>query len=93
MALNKFKELPDKNYLNFYKAQSYINLNNNFEAKQLFKSIIKNNQKFTAESHWYLALIFIKEKDKIKSVFYLNNLVRNFDYKNEEAKALLKQLR
>ncbi len=94
IAINNFEKInePQKEYFAFYKAQSYLNLNNTKKAKTLFKKVITDNSQFVAESHWYLALIAIKEKDKDNAINYLEKLIENYDFNKEKAKALLDNL-
>ncbi|MDQ7917376.1 tetratricopeptide repeat protein [Mesonia sp. MT50] len=94
-ALNTFEVLSEespKDYIRFYKAQSYLGLEDNEKAKTLFKQITKEHQNFVAESTWYLALIAIKEKDKTQARTYLENLVVNYDYNKDKAQELLEAL-
>ena len=92
LALEKFNSAASKDYFNFYKGQSYLRLNNNEEAKSLFEIVIKKNEKFVGESHWYLALIHLKDKNKQRALDNLEQLVANFDYKTADAQKLIKKL-
>jgi tetratricopeptide (TPR) repeat protein len=93
LALEKFNTVKNKDYFDFYKAQSYLNLNQYENAKHLFETIIETNKKFIAESHWFIALVYIKEENKAKALEYLDLLVENHSYKTEEAQALIKALK
>lgn len=92
LALDKFSQATPKKYFNFYKAQSYLKLGKTTEAKNLFQKIIANKQQFTAEANWYLALIYLKEKNKEEAKKHLKNLINNYDYNKEKSKALLENL-
>lgn len=85
-------DLSKKNYINFYKAQSYLNLGETDKAQTLFKTVINTNKQFVAESHWYLALIAIKDKDKTNAIAYLEKLTTNYSFNKEKAETLLDKL-
>ncbi|WP_452225318.1 tetratricopeptide repeat protein [Lacinutrix chionoecetis] len=94
-AISNFNRIPateQKAYQDFYKAQSYLKLENFEKATPIFEKIILEHNQFTAESHWYLALIAIKQKDKIEATKQLNTLINDFDYNTTKAKQLLKDL-
>ncbi len=93
-AIDNFEKISDakKDYIDFYKGQSYLNLNNYEKATTLFKKVITEKQHFTAESHWYLALIYIKEKDKNNAISNLQKLIENYKFNQEKATALLNKL-
>lgn len=95
-ALNNFdKILPSdqKPYLDFYRALSYLQLNKTEEAKKLFIKSIKNDGAFVPESHWYLALAYLKEKDKENAILQLQELTLHYDFNKEKANALLRELK
>ena len=92
LHFNAIPETEHKAYQEFYKAQAYLKIEKNENAKTLFQKTIKNENKFVAESHWYLALIAIKEKDKIEATKQLRTLTEDFDYNKTKAEALLKEL-
>ena len=94
-AILNFTAIADteqKEYLDFYVAQSYLNSNAPNKAKVLFEKTVAYNKIFVAESHWYLALIAIKLKDKTEAIKQLRILIEDFDYNNAKAEALLKEL-
>jgi len=95
-AVKFFEKLSNnsqKPYLNFYRAQAYLKAGSIDNAKILFSTIIKDNLKFVAESHWYLAMIALKEKDKKAAKKQLNLLVTNYTYNKAKAITLLKKLK
>ncbi|QCX39721.1 tetratricopeptide repeat protein [Aureibaculum algae] len=93
-AVDNFEKLDSstKDYIDFYKAQAYLKLNTTDTAKPLFKKVISDNVEFVAESHWYLALIAIKEKDKQSAISYLEKLITDYNFNKEKAKELLDKL-
>ena len=91
-ALEKFQQLQNPEYIDFYLAQTYLKLEDISKAKKNFSKVVKANVKFIAESKWYLALIAIKESQKKVAITYLEDLIENHDYKREAATALLEKL-
>ncbi|AUC83607.1 tetratricopeptide repeat protein [Lacinutrix sp. Bg11-31] len=94
-AILNFNTIPvaeQKGYQDFYVALSYLNNNDSEKAKDLFKKTVAYNKMFVAESHWYLALVAIKQKDKIAAIKQLRILLENFDYNKSKAEVLLKEL-
>ena len=92
LAIEKFKLIPSRDYSNFYLAQSYTQENKSTNAILLYKEIIAKKQQFGAESHWYLALLYLKNKDKSSAKRYLENLISKYEYNTDKAKVLLKKL-
>jgi len=89
---NKIADTDKQPYLDFYKAQSYLHLGNLVEAKDLFEKTISEDTQFAAESHWYLALAYLKEKDKANAALHLKQLISEYDYNTEKASELLDEL-
>ncbi len=92
-AISKFKATDSKDYFPFYIAQSYMALQKFGEAKHLFEKIIQDDQKFVAEAHWFIALIYLQEKKDVQAKMYLEKLINNYDYKKEKAKVLYEILK
>ncbi|WP_418510833.1 tetratricopeptide repeat protein [Corallibacter sp.] len=95
LAINKFNAIPEtekNSYLTFYKAQAFLKLENLKDAKLLFEEVIVKDRDFVAESHWYLALIYLKENDKENTRKQLKLLISNFDYNKSKAKDLLDKI-
>lgn len=95
LAINKFNAIPEtekNSYLTFYKAQAFLKLENLKDAKLLFEEVIIKDRDFVAESHWYLALIYLKENDKENTRKQLKLLISNFDYNKSKAKDLLDKI-
>lgn len=94
-AVAAFLDLKTKGetaQVDFYLAQSYLNLGKDKEAIEVLKRVIADGREFKAEAHWYLALAYLKSKDEVYAIATLKNLIENFDYKKEKAEALLKEL-
>lgn len=81
-----------KPYHNFYIAQAYLKNETIQKAKTLFKNVIAQDINFAAESHWYLAMIALKEKDKEEAIKNLKIVTENYSYNKAKAEALLKKL-
>ncbi|MFK7811525.1 MAG: tol-pal system YbgF family protein, partial [Maribacter sp.] len=94
-ALTKFEQInleAKKSYVDFYIAQSYLNTNRLTEAKNSFRKTIAKDSDFIAESHWYLGLIALKEKNKIVAIDELTKLTNNYDFNKEKALGILEEL-
>ncbi|WP_054852735.1 tol-pal system YbgF family protein [Olleya sp. ITB9] len=94
LAIQKFNEVQHQQpYFNFYKAQSYLGLDELEKAKDLFlHETTINESQFKAEANWYLALINLKQQNKTEATKYLETLIANYNYKKKEAKTLLDSL-
>ena len=96
-ALEKFNQLTpqdsiDVATLNFYKANTYLQLNAFEKAKNLFSKTQKNEE-WSQESLWYLALISIKLNDIDAALNYLQELKVKDTFKNEEVEELINLLK
>jgi len=94
-AIEGFHKIPSEvkqPYIDFYLAQSYLNVGRNEQAKEYFRKIIAKSGDFTGESHWYLAMIALKEKNKAEAKFELEKLTNGHDYNTTKAVDLLKEL-
>lgn len=96
-ALEKFnlftpQDSIDVATLNFYKANTYLQLNAFEKAKNLFSKTQKNKE-WRQESLWYLALISIKLNDTDTALNYLQKLKDKNIFKNEEVKELINLLK
>lgn len=94
-AINYFNTLNkggNLDYLNFYLAQAYLKQDKLDEAITYFNKSIAEEQNFKAESHWYISLAYLKKNDETQSKLYLEKLINEYEYMNNEAKALLEEL-
>lgn len=94
-AIDGFHKIPDEvkqPYIDFFLAQSYLNVGSNDQAKEYFRAIIAKTGDFTAESHWYLAMIALKEKNKTEAISELKKLTNSYAYNKARAVDLLKEL-
>ncbi|MEP3209328.1 MAG: tetratricopeptide repeat protein [Maribacter sp.] len=94
-AIEKFEQIPSEvkqPYIDFFLGQSYLNAGKNDQAKAYFRETIVKADNFVAESHWYLAMIALKEKDITEAESELKKLINGYDYNKEKAVALLKEL-
>jgi len=95
LAIDRFNQIPfeeQQAYVDFYIAQAYLSAGKNQNAKDYFNKMIAKSDTFVAESHWYLAMIALKEKDKTNAKSELQKLIEDFDYNKEKATTLLKEL-
>ena len=94
-AISVFNTIPEasqKPYHSFYTGQAYLEIHDFKKAKAMFDKTVANNNGFVAESHWYLALIAVNEKDKTEAIRQLKILIRSFNYNKSKAEALLNKL-
>lgn len=95
LAIEKFNEiqLEEKEpYIDFYIAQAYLNSGDYENAKKNLKKTIARTDVFVAESYWYLAMIALKENDKIGAQVELKKLSSDYDYNKVKAREILKEL-
>jgi tetratricopeptide (TPR) repeat protein len=78
-------------YYLFYKANALLKLERANEAIPLLVAHLKTKDTLTEKTNWYLALAYLKLKDKQKAREFLNKVITNGLYKNKEAKKLLKE--
>lgn len=94
-AVKLFLELKEKQkseYLNFYLAQCYLNMNKDDEAMDLLEANIKNDTNFASVSKWYLALLFLKNNNTEKAKFLLQQISLEKKYNYIVAEELLQKL-
>lgn len=94
-AIDFFEKIPQpdqKSYLDFYKAQAFLQLDDTEKAKSFLIKNIDDGGEFVAESHWYLALTYLKEKDKKNAISELKKLTSLYDYNKDKGNALLRKL-
>ncbi|WP_430412768.1 hypothetical protein [Kordia sp.] len=99
VAIEKFEEAlntnpTQKTAILFYKAMSFLNLDNEQEAIAILRSIKHSETKFSPQIYWYGALIHIKldENEKaIKALEYMDT--KSFSFKSKEREALIAKLK
>lgn len=94
-AVEKFNQIPEDEqqpYIDFYLAQSYLNAGQIDLAKENFNKMVAKDETFVAESHWYLAMIALKEKDKGTAQAELQKLINDYDFNSEKARIILKEI-
>jgi hypothetical protein len=78
---NKLDELNSS--VLFYKAISYIECGKLDQAADCLEKELKNSESiFKAQSHWYLALTFLKLNQSENACTHLKWLVKNIQYNN-----------
>jgi len=93
IAITHFNSIEKpESYISFYKAQTYLELGDIEKAKELFKENTAAASPFITESHWYLALIYLKQNDRVQAKKELKLVLKKPKYKREEAKKLLNTL-
>ncbi len=76
-------------YYLFYKANALLKLERANEAVPLLLEHLKTKDTLTEKTNWYLALAYLKIKDKQKAKELLKKVIANKSYKNKEAEKLL----
>lgn len=79
-------------YYLFYKANALLKLEKAKEAIPLLLDHLKTKDTLTQKTNWYLALAYLKIKDKQKAKILLKNVVDDNLYNYKKAKILLKKL-
>ncbi len=83
----------EKPYYLFYTANAYLALGDTKKAIPLLEKHQSFKDNFYEKSQWYLALAYIKDKNKSKSIPLLETISRSDGYHHKEAKILLKAIR
>jgi len=94
-AIAKFNQIPEgvrQPYVDFYLAQSYLNAGEYDSAKEYFTKMIAEGETFVAESHWYLAMVAIKQEDKSTAATELQKLITSYEFNKDRAKVILEEL-
>ena len=97
-VLNEFNESFNKDSSNldryFYQGLVYLELWQFQSAIENFnKILLRKNNKYSDESRWYLALCYLKLRQKVKAKDYFEEILDKQRYKSEEARQILKKLR
>lgn len=79
-------------YYLFYKANALLKLEKAKEAIPLLLDHLKTKDTLTQKTNWYLALAYLKIKDKMKAKELLKKVIATNAYHNKEAKELLKKI-
>lgn len=83
-----YKSTKEPYYL-FYKANALLKLERAQEAVPLLLEHLKTKDTLTEKTNWYLALAYLKIKDKPKAKKLLKKVIANKSYKNKEAKKII----
>ena len=84
---------PDKNIINIYKANIYLNLNNPEKAIALLKKNLLESNQWRDKSLWYMALAYLKLENLEQAKETLLLLSKETDnFKKQETLTLLKVL-
>jgi len=83
-----YSETKEPYYL-FYKANALLKLERAKEAIPLLLEHLKTKDTLTKKTNWYLALAYIKLKEKKKAKELLKKVVDDKSYKSKEAKKLI----
>ena len=82
-----------KPYFLFYMANAYLALGDTKQAIPLLEEHQRSKDEFYEKSQWYLALAYLKEKEKEKTNTLLQEISNNQGYHYKEANVLLKAIR
>lgn len=91
-ALEKLSALDDRDYTLFYRAQCQLQLGRTTDAIESLQKNIETGTVYLPESQWYLALAYLKNGQKELALKELRILIDRYDYKKEDATALLTTL-
>ncbi|MEL6919031.1 MAG: tetratricopeptide repeat protein, partial [Bacteroidota bacterium] len=85
-------QFPDRTVLKLYLGNCYLGTDQEKEAIRVFEQI-KKEDGYYENAQWYLALSYLKDNDKNKSIATLENIVSYNGALKERALALLKKLK
>ncbi|WP_299674641.1 tetratricopeptide repeat protein [uncultured Dokdonia sp.] len=88
----EFKKTQASYYL-FYIANAHLALGDTKQAIPLLEEHQKFKDDFYQKSRWYLALAYVKEKNKEKSIALLEEISASDGFNHKEAKKLLYAIR
>lgn len=92
-----FKGLPDlidiQYEKNFYLGLILIEMAEYSKAISFFELSVKNNFEFLPQAYWYLGLCYLKTGEYEKAVERLEYLISGSNYKEKEARKILKVLK
>jgi len=86
---SKLQETQTNLYYVFYKANSYLALENTKEAIPLLQKYIASNGTFTEKAKWYLALAYLKNNNIKEAKEILQNIEKEKSYHYEKASQIL----
>jgi len=87
----KSKAFSESYYL-FYQANALLQLNRAQEAIPLLKKHLKSGDSLSTKTNWFLAMAYLQLEDKKSAIDALNIAAKNIDFKQKEARELLRKL-
>jgi len=94
-AASQFSDLYGKDresYYLFYQANALLQLNRAQEAIPLLKKHLKSGDSLSTKTNWFLAMAYLQLEDKKSAIDALNIAAKNIDFKQKEARELLRKL-
>ena len=95
-AIQLFSEIQKTemdSYYTFYKANSFLALDNTNKAISSFIEYIDSEGEFKDKATWYLALAYLKDKQDEKAITIFQKISDSKSYNHEKALPLLKKLK
>lgn len=92
VLFSKLYESTKEPYYLFYKANALLKLERAKEAIPLLLNHLKTKDTLTEKTKWYLALAYLKTKEKKKAKELLKRVITTNSYHNKEAKELLQKM-
>jgi len=80
-----------ESYYLFYNANALLKIEKPEEAVPLLLAHLKTKDTLTEKTNWYLALAYLKLKDKDKAKAVLKEVIAKGSYKTKEANELLEK--
>lgn len=84
-------ETSDEEYLSFYRAISFMELDQMKEAEQIFTSTTWSSD-YNEKAKWYLAMNYIQQNKITQAKVLLSEIVKDQSYKHEKAEKLLQKV-
>jgi TolA-binding protein len=93
-AFNKLIQNDTLNYAAyFFSGITQLELGNNINADVLLSKVNDFSSDFKNEALWYLALSYIKTREKDKAIFYLKTLSKSGGFYQTQAREILRILK
>ena len=93
-VFNKLTQNDTSNYaVYFFAGITQMELSNNKNAEFLLSKVIEISSDFKNEAQWYLAMSYLKTREKEKAIFYLQTLSEAVGFYQAQSREILRILK